>query len=364
MKTLLTTALLLASTVAAHAFGAPGHRLIGDIAAREADDATRSKVRALVGDLNWGSMACLPDDIKSWDPNASPYPDSIAALNHLNVPEHAAVYAQLRTFHDANQDFVPESPTERKHATFHWVDIPVKDVEKYADGPTGRRPDDVVQMIKFCAGVLHGDVPETNQYKITKPIAVILLMHYVGDIHQPLHVGAEYFNAAGEKANPDTDKTGKDYADQGGNSIVVGSIAGVRTGNRPVRLHAVWDSSLVDSAKHQIREETGKSMMNETEYVAYYAAHPPADWAMPSSLPFTAWSEAWADELQPLSREAHEKLVFTDLKPVESHGLTDEHGAASEAPGSDYYNWGGGVIKRQLGLAGYRLAALLKAALQ
>jgi hypothetical protein len=363
MKSLLVASLLLATVSVTHAYGPPGHRLIGDIAAREADNATVAKVRALVGDLNWGSMACLPDDIKSWDPGAAQYPDSLAALGYLNVPEHADVLAQLRAFHDANVEYEP-GETERRHASFHYADIPVKDVEKYADGPTGRRPDDVVQMIKFCAGVLHGDGPESNRYKITKPVAVILLMHYVGDIHQPLHVGAEYFNAAGQKANPDTDHSGPDYPDQGGNSIVVGSIAGVRAGNRPLRLHAIWDSSLVDSAKHEIRAEAGKSALTEKEYVAYFAAHPPANWEMPAALPFTAWSEAWANEIQPIAREAHEKLQFTDLQPVESRGITSEHGTASEAPGSDYYNWGGGVVKRELGLAGYRLAALLKAALQ
>ena len=363
MKSPLAASLLLATAAVVHAYGPPGHRLIGDIAAREADPATVAKVRALVGDLNWGSMACLPDDIKSLDPGASPYPDSIAALNALNVPAHAAVYAQLRAFHDANLEYEP-GETERRHASFHYADIPVKDVEKYADGPTGRRPDDIVQMIKFCAEVLHGDVPEANPYKITKPVAVILLMHYVGDIHQPLHVGAEYFNAAGEKANPDTDKGATDYPDQGGNSIIIGSIVNVRASARAVRLHAIWDSSLVDSAKQQIRAETGKNVMTEREYVAYYAAHPPANWEMPASLPFTAWSEAWANEIQPIARDAHERLVFTNLKPVESHGNYSEHGTASEAPGSDYYHWGGGVIKRELGLAGYRLAALLQAALQ
>jgi len=363
MKSLLAASLLLATAAAANAFGPPGHRLIGDIAASQADSATVAKVQALVGNLNWGSMACLPDDIKNWDPGAGQYPDSLAALAALNVPEHAAILAQLRAFHDANAAFGADSPTERKHATFHYTDVPVKDPEKYADGPTGRRPDDVVHMIAYCARVLHGDEPETNAYKITRPVAVILIMHYVGDIHQPLHVGAEYFNAAGQKANPDVDQGATDYPDQGGNSLIIGSIGGVRVGNRVTRLHAIWDSALVDSAKHQIREATGKSTMSEREYVKYYAEHPPENWMMPSTLPFAAWSEAWANEILPIAREAHEKLVFTDLKPVESRGIYSEHGTASEAPGSDYYNWGGKIIERELGLAGYRLAALLKAAL-
>ena len=66
----------------------------------------------------------------------------------------------------------------------------------------GRSQWDIVHMITYCVNVLTGATPEDNARKITKPIAMILLAHFVGDIHQPLHVGAEYFNA-GKAINPD-----------------------------------------------------------------------------------------------------------------------------------------------------------------
>ena len=58
-------------------------------------------------------------------------------------------------------------------------------------------------MIPFCIDVLQGRIPEQNEQKISKPVAIIFLAHYVADIHQPLHVGANYFDAEGHAIDPD-----------------------------------------------------------------------------------------------------------------------------------------------------------------
>jgi hypothetical protein len=79
----------------------------------------------------------------------------------------------------------------------------VLDAEKYGDGKIGRGNWDVVHTTPYCIGVLHGEITEDNPRKITRTIAVILLAHCVGDIHQPLHVGAEYFNETGEPIDPE-----------------------------------------------------------------------------------------------------------------------------------------------------------------
>jgi hypothetical protein len=66
----------------------------------------------------------------------------------------------------------------------------------------GRRAHDSV--LHRCVA---GANPEQNERKITKPVALILLAHYVADIHQPLHVGAAYFDAQGRATDPDKDKS-------------------------------------------------------------------------------------------------------------------------------------------------------------
>ena len=84
----------------------------------------------------------------------------------------------------------------------------------YASGKVGRSQWDIVHMISYCVAVLRGEIPEENPRKITKAVAIILLAHYVGDIHQPLHVGAQYFDQSGRPVNPDLGKPALE--DQGG----------------------------------------------------------------------------------------------------------------------------------------------------
>src|SRR5437588_12864086 len=100
----------------------------------------------------------------------------------------------------------------------HYTDVTINNVEKYSDGKTGRSQWDIVHMIYYCVDVVRGEMPENNPRKITRPVAVILLAHYVGDIHQPLHVGAEYFNQAGQAVDPDKNQPG--IEDEGGNTFM------------------------------------------------------------------------------------------------------------------------------------------------
>ena len=58
------------------------------------------------------------------------------------------------------------------------------DNERYADGKVGRSQWDIVHMINFCRRVLTGEEPEQNPRAITKPVAVILLAHFLGDLEQ------------------------------------------------------------------------------------------------------------------------------------------------------------------------------------
>ena len=89
------------------------------------------------------------------------------------------------------------------HHWFHYTDVPLAgSAGKYADGKIGRSQWDIVHMMRYCIAVLQGKSRRIMRAKITKPIAIILLAHFVGDIHQPLHVGAQYFDAKGQPANP------------------------------------------------------------------------------------------------------------------------------------------------------------------
>ncbi len=103
------------------------------------------------------------------------------------------------------------------HNEFHYTNVPVFGDDKYADAEVGTREFDIVQMIPFCIRVLKNQEPQPNDRAITRSVAIILLAHYLGDLHQPLHVGAEFFDASGKPFEPS--KTNKGFGDQGGNKL-------------------------------------------------------------------------------------------------------------------------------------------------
>ena len=102
-------------------------------------------------------------------------------------------------------------------------------------------------MIPFCIQVLQGRVPEQNERRITKPVALILLAHYIADIHQPLHVGAEYFDQQGRVVDPNENPSA--LGDEGGNTFTL------QLGDEPPRnaefirrkLHGFWDNDAVNA---------------------------------------------------------------------------------------------------------------------
>nr|MBA3272390.1 hypothetical protein [Chthoniobacterales bacterium] len=171
-----------------HAYGPIGHQIVGAIAdERLAGTPVGAKVRRLLDGFTLEKAAVIPDEIKGWDEKGADDPDI------FHYSSRPGIDAQLRHFWRANPPTRDHGSAIPSHHWFHYADVPVLNPQKYADGKTGRWQWDIVHMISYCVAVLHGDEPEGNARKITEPIAIILLAHYLGDIHQPLHVGAQYF---------------------------------------------------------------------------------------------------------------------------------------------------------------------------
>jgi hypothetical protein len=197
---------------AAQAYGPLGHEIVGAIADEKlANTPTAAKVRALLDGLTLEKAALVADEIRGWDRKGVDDPRS------FHFSRHRQIDRQLRDFWRANPP--NPDPSAPSHHWFHYTDVPVVPAQRYGDGSAGRSKWDVVHMIPFCVQVLQGRVPEQNERRITKPVAVILLAHYVGDIHQPLHVGAEYFDRQGRAVDPDKDKSA--LGDEGGNTFTL-----------------------------------------------------------------------------------------------------------------------------------------------
>jgi hypothetical protein len=370
---LLTAALVglllgIATPPNSSAYGPIGHQTVGAIAdERLAGKPVAAKIRSLIDGFTLEKAAVIPDEIKGWDKKG---PDDPGIFHYSSRPR---VDAQLSDFWRANPPTHDRSSAIPSHHWFHYTDVPVANVPRYSDGKTGRTQWDIVHMINYCVAVLHGDEPEENARKITKPIAIILLAHYLGDIHQPLHVGAEYFNEQGRAVDPDKGETGVE--DQGGNVIMLrhAPAAAARIGHPQSKLHGFWDNDAVMAnfpllAKEAPKEQRRTGMdAARKELVLRFAKEEPKHWQLPPGVTLKNYGEAMADAILPTAREAHERLQFKNVAPKHEQDEVFASGTAEEKLGPDgvsYYDWSAAVVREELHIAGWRLADLLEKALQ
>src|SRR5437660_8924768 len=238
---------IVALRASTFAYGPVGHEIVGAIAdERLAHTAEAAKVNALLDGLTLEKAAVIADEIRGWDKKGVDDPRSFHYSAHRNIDR------QLRDFWRANPPRTGVSPGAPSHHWFHYTDVPVVPAQRYRDGHAGRSKWDVVHMIPFCIRVLQGRLPEQNERGITKAVAVILLAHYVADIHQPHHVGADYFDAEGRPTDPD--KTKSVLADEGGNTFTLelSDEPPRRRGIRKKKFHGFWDSDAVNALFPQV----------------------------------------------------------------------------------------------------------------
>lgn len=108
-------------------------------------------------------------------------------------------------------------------ASWHYIDREDSKVHKEALN----EPTDVRDAITYCQEKLESTISDNE-----KMVWLKFLVHFVGDLHQPMHVG-----------NP---------ADRGGNNTKI-SYKGKR-----VNLHALWDSVFIDEQKLDVNSYAEK----------------------------------------------------------------------------------------------------------
>jgi len=346
------------------AYAPLGHEIVGAIAdERLASTPPAAKVYAILDGLTLEKAALIADEIKGWDKKGVDAPRSFRYSRHRNIDR------QLRDFWRANPPtHDPNSPAPSHH-WFHYTDVPVTPAQRYRDGASGRNKWDIVHMIPFCVDVLQGRMSEQNERKITKPVAVILLAHLVADIHQPLHVGADYFDAQGRATDPEKDKSA--LADEGGNTFTLelSDEPPRRRGIRKKKFHGFWDNDAVNALFPQLPARLPKKELAtrvdplKQQLVHEMATHEPRNWQMPSNVSIDSYAEIWADEILPIAREAHARLEFRNIRPLLDNGRVVARGAAIEKPAPDqilYRAWATGIVRDELHKAGWRLADLLQ----
>jgi hypothetical protein len=348
--------IVLLGHASAYAYGPTGHQIVGAIADQKlAGTPTGKKIAEMLDGMTLQKASVIADEIKGWDKKG---PDAPGIFHYSSRPK---IDQQLQAFWRANQPTKDPHSAMPSHHWFHYTDVPVLNPEKYADGKTGRSQWDIVHMMRFCIAVLRGQQSEENERKITKPIAIILLAHYVGDIHQPLHVGAEYFDSNGKPIDPD--KGGAALEDEGGNTIII-PFAGSKK-----KLHGYWDNDTVAAllpagsgpAPKDERRAANDAALNAL--VQQLATNEPKNWRLPATLQPNDYPEAWANDILPLAREAHERLQFEGIHPQQQEEQTLAAGTATEKYGAgndSYAKWSSEVVRDELHKAGWRLADLLE----
>lgn len=277
----LILALLIAALPApALAWGDYAHRLIASIAKAELTPAARAEVRRI---LAKGAAVDTPECPLVTLEDASVWPDCVRGLG---------------------QRFVFSAP-------WHYQNIDICapfDIEAKCEGGNC-----VTAQIPKQLAI----VADRTASPAARAQALAFVVHFVGDMHQPLHIG--------------------DKHDRGGNDVL--AAFGYKSPDR-MNLHRIWDSDLAERA---LTEPPAVTPRLSAETRRRHAQGDVADWAR----------ESWE-----LSRTiAYPNLRdYPDTCPEKSlqRAVVDATYVATATP----------VVKTQVERAGVRLAMLLNNALR
>jgi hypothetical protein len=157
---------------------------------------------------------------------------------------------------------------------------------------------------------------DSNASRADKQLALRFIVHLVGDLHQPLHVGK--------------------CCDKGGNDVKVSWFG------KPTNLHAVWDSQLVDDEQLSFTEMAAKleRHISPQDVLTWWDINP-RDWISESA-------------------EIRDTVYPPPAKPVKGKKVKKGQPLVPDLSYSYVYKFTP-VMERRLSQAGVRLAAYLNA---
>ncbi len=316
-----------------YAWGPEGHVTVATLAERLiAGTSTERRVRQILGDITLADASVWADCVKSVNPSTFHYSGE-GRFHPCQVFETPQAEAAMEDFVRRNSSQCSMKPgSEVCHAQYHYADVAYQHAA-YRAGWVGTRDDDVVAAVTAMAVVLKGGRAPSPFVIRDKREALLLIVHYVGDLHQPLHVGAVYLDPLGRPLNPDVGAFDPSTDTRGGNLIRALTSRGRGRGT----LHAEWDS-------------VTKSMRADRITTAWVRR---AGDVAAASGPASSWAAEWGSQSVRAARAALGELNF---------GPVRDGRWATALPGS--YNSSMNAIKEtQLTLAGAHLAQLLREAL-
>ncbi|XAR66406.1 hypothetical protein NMG60_11012633 [Bertholletia excelsa] len=162
--------------------------------------------------------------------------------------------------------------------------------------------------------ISYNDPGSEMKYNLTE--ALMFLSHFIGDVHQPLHVGF--------------------IGDEGGNTITV------RWYRRKTNLHHVWDTMIIESALKTFYNSDISNMIQ----------------ALQRNI-----TDGWVDDILLWESCAQNQTACPDPYASESINLACKFAYRNAAPGStlkdDYFLSRLPIVEKRLAQSGVRLAATL-----
>ncbi len=312
----LFVALLLCALHPPSAFGwgRLGHEAIGALAGGLLREKARLSVTKILGTEDLADVSVWLDELRSASRGTGPLAgDADAAAFNKKFPDN----------HE-----------------WHFVNLPL---ETPAYTPTSRfaASNDVVHLINTSIAVLEG-----KSRKFTPTQALRVLVHLVGDLHQPLHVGTGYFDFRNPRVPKLIGVPGErtaSHGDLGGNKVLMGH-------SKFDTLHAYWDTVLV--------EEVAGTGNPEKLAASLRPAIKSATWRSPGD--YHTWAEAWATDSVHEAAAVYRGIVFVNAKVSGASERRSLEAIEAELP-KDYEARQKPRAQAQLAKAAFHLAELLNA---
>lgn len=326
---------------AARAWNADGHQIVGAIADEMLLANAKAQVASILG-VNLRTAGPWLDCVKSIHRQAD------GSFKYIVEDAFEAPCRPFADHHDlmeayVSRNFVQCSYTTHRndhghefdeemgcHNTYHFDDVAIQR-GRFDRNYQGTNEHDIVAAINAAIAVL-SDRPSPPPFNVaTKAEALFLLAHLIGDLHQPLHVGAVYLDMNGQPVDPDITHTIDPSTETVGGNILF---------DNGKNFHTAWDAPPTD-----FHVSDAPSLFARAHAVAKDAGH------------VEDWSFAWASDTLGQETRAFAGASYTRIQPSPAHRTG---GWAIDIPKHDAYVVDRDELKRdQLAKAGARLANLL-----
>ena len=288
IRRLVRTIGFLASLIgssAAFAWGSAGHQTIGKLADQLLVGTHAGQQVKKILNSNLQAASVWADCVKGVSKSVAGFKYSVNPRFPECKPfETPAGQARMVDFVKRNWDPChPAAGEDPCHKQYHYSDVAIeRDI--YRKTEIGTSDHDIVSAIVAAIAVLKGGTAPPPFSVANKREALRVLSHYVGDIHQPLHVSAVYLDASGHEVDPDTGAFDPNSKNRGGNQLIDGQK----------KLHGEWDAIATSlNAAHLGTTSAAKAKLVPTTTGA-----------------IESWPVTWATETLQVGKAAFKDLAF------------------------------------------------------